>query len=179
MHDTQAIAQSDVPNVARMHDFYLGGKDHLAADRAIAILGKFPEVAQIAPADRAFQGRAVAYAAARGITQFVDLGAGLPTEPATHDTAHAICPDAQVAYVDHDELVLAHARALLAVDDNIAVVPADLREAGTVLTDPALLHVIDLDQPVCILLVSVLHFCVRAGPTSPPGSPDSPSPRPA
>jgi hypothetical protein len=78
--------------------------------------------------------------------------------PATHDTARAICPDARVAYVDHDELVIAHARALLAIDGNIAVIPADLRDAGAVLTDPALLQVIDLEQPVCVRLVSVLHF---------------------
>jgi hypothetical protein len=108
---------ASVPNVARMYDFFLGGKDHLAADRAAdsaaarAILGEFPEVQQIARANRAFQARAVAYAAARGITQFIDLGAGLPTAPATHETARAVCPDARVAYVDHDELVIAHARA--------------------------------------------------------------------
>jgi O-methyltransferase involved in polyketide biosynthesis len=151
---------ADVPSVARMYDYYLGGKDHMAADRAAArvILGQFPEVAQIARANRAFQARAVRYAAAQGITQFIDLGAGLPTEPATHLSARAICPDARVAYVDNDELVIAHARALLAVDGNIAVIPADLRDAGAVLTDPALVQVIDLDQPVCILLISVLHF---------------------
>ncbi len=151
---------ADVPNVARMYDYYLGGKDHLAADRAAAqaILREFPEVGQIARANRAFQARAVAFAAAQGITQFIDLGAGLPTAPATHDTARAACPDARVAYVDHDELVIAHARALLAVDDKIAVVPADLRDAGAVLTSDALASVIDLEQPVCVLLVSVLHF---------------------
>ena len=151
---------TEVPNVARMYDYMLGGKDHLAADRAAAqaILRGFPEVARIARANRAFQARAVAFAAARGITQFIDLGAGLPTMPATHDTAREACPDARVAYVDHDELVIAHARALLAVDDKIAVVPADLRDAGAVLTDDGLASVIDLEQPVCVLLVSVLHF---------------------
>src|SRR5712691_7121504 len=150
----------DVPNVARMYDHLLGGKDHLAADRdaARAILRDFPEVEQIARANRAFQARAVAFAAARGITQFIDLGAGLPTIPATHDTARAACPDARVAYVDHDAVVIAHARALLAVDDKIAVVPADLRDAGAVLTNDGLASVIDLEQPVCVLLVSVLHF---------------------
>jgi O-methyltransferase involved in polyketide biosynthesis len=150
----------DVPNVARMYDYMLGGKDNLAADRAAAqvILRDFPEVEQIARASRAFQARAVRYAAARGITQFIDLGAGLPTVPATHDSARAACPDARVAYVDRDAVVIAHARALLAVDDKIAVIPADLRDAGGVLTDDELAQVIDLDQPVCMLLVSVLHF---------------------
>jgi SAM-dependent methyltransferase len=150
----------DVPNVARMYAYFLGGKDHLAADRAAAraVLGEFPEVEQIARANRAFQARAVAFAAARGITQFIDLGAGLPTVPATHDSARAACPDARVAYVDHDAVVIAHARALLAVDDKIAVIPADIRDAGAVLTDDGLASVIDLEQPVCVLLVSVLHF---------------------
>jgi O-methyltransferase involved in polyketide biosynthesis len=151
---------TDAPNVARMYDFLLGGKDHLAADRAAAqaILREFPEVAQIARANRLFQARAVRHAADRGITQFIDLGAGLPAVPATHDTARAAGPDAGVAYVDHDAVVIAHARALLAVDDKIAVIPADLRDAGAVLTHPDLVTVIDLEQPVCVLLVSVLHF---------------------
>src|SRR5712691_646670 len=168
----------DVPNVARMYDYFLGGKDHLAADRAAAqaILRGFPEVARIARANRTFQARAVAFAAARGITQFIDLGAGLPTLPATHDTARAACPDARVAYVDNDELVIAHARALLAVDDKIAVVPADLRDAGAVLTDPALVQVIDLGRPVCILLVSVLHFLRPRRPTWPWPPTGRPSP---
>jgi len=149
-----------VPNVARLYDYYLGGKDHLACDRAAArdLLAQFPEIASIAQANRAFQARAVAFAAAQGITQFLDLGAGLPTIPATHDTARAACPDARVAYVDHDPVVIAHARALLAVDGKIAVIPADLRDAGAVLTSDALAEVIDLEQPVCVLLVSVLHF---------------------
>jgi len=157
---------TEVPNVARLYDYFLGGKDHLAADRAAAraILRDFPEVAGIARANRAFQARAVAFAAAQGITQFLDLGAGLPTMPATHDTARAACPDARVAYVDHDPVAIAHARALLAVDHNIAVIPADLRDAGSVLTHPDLVTVIDLDQPVCVLLVSVLHFCAMRRP---------------
>ena len=150
----------DVPNVARMYSFFLGGKDHLQADRAaaLAVLRKFPEVADIAKANRAFQARAVAFAAAQGITQFIDLGAGLPTAPATHQSARAVAPAARVAYVDNDSVVIAHSRALLAVDHKIAVIPADIADAGSVLTSPGVASVIDLTQPVCVLLVSVLHF---------------------
>jgi O-methyltransferase involved in polyketide biosynthesis len=150
----------DMSNVARIYDFFIGGKDHLQADRAaaLAVLRRFPEVAGIARANRAFQARAVRHAAGRGITQFIDLGAGLPTAPATHHSARAIAPAARVAYVDNDAVVIAHARALLAVDRQIAVVAADLRDPGAVLTDPGLAQVIDLSRPVCILLVSVLHF---------------------
>jgi S-adenosyl methyltransferase len=152
------------PNVARMYDYLLHGKDHLAVDRAAAagIIRRYPEVALIARANREFQARAVRYVAARGITQFIDLGAGLPAAPNTHDSARQITPDARVAYVDHDPVVLAHARALLAVDSKVAVVAADIGNPGAVLADPALTSLIDLRQPVGVLLVSVLHFLPAA-----------------
>jgi O-methyltransferase involved in polyketide biosynthesis len=152
------------PNIARMYDYLLRGKDHLAVDRAAVtrITRRFPEVAAIARANREFQARAVRYVADRGIAQFIDLGAGLPAAPNTHDSAREIAPDARVAYVDHDPVVLAHARALLAVDSQIAVVAADIRDPGAVLADPALTSLIDLTEPVCFLLVSVLHFLPAA-----------------
>jgi O-methyltransferase involved in polyketide biosynthesis len=148
------------PSIARMYDALLGGKDNFAADRAAvrAILDNFPEAALIARANRAFQARAVRHAARQGITQFIDLGAGLPTAPNTHETARLINPAARTAYVDCDELVLAYARALLAVDDQIAVIEGDIRDPAVVLASPALANLIDLTQPVCLLLVSVLHF---------------------
>lgn len=143
-----------------MYDLLLGGKDHYAADRAAArpVLEKYPEIAQIARANRAFQARAVCYAARQGISQFIDLGAGLPAEPSTHQTAHEIAPGTRVAYVDCDEVVLTHARAMLAVDDKIAVVEGDIGDPAAILADPALAGVIDLAEPVGVLLVSVLHF---------------------
>ncbi len=148
------------PSIARIYDFLLGGKDHHAADRSAArkILETFPEAAQIAQANRAFQARAVRHAARQGITQFIDLGSGLPTAPNTHQSAQQITPGARTAYVDSDELVLAYARALLAVDEQIAVIAADIRNPAAILTSPALTGLIDLTQPVCLLLVSVLHF---------------------
>jgi len=147
-------------SIARIYDYLLGGKDNHAADRAAAarILETFPEAGQIAQANRAFQARAILHAARQGIGQFLDLGAGLPASPSTHEAARRLSPAARVVYVDCDELVLAHARALLAVDEQIAVVGGDIRDPGGLLADPALTGLIDLAEPVCVLLVSVLHF---------------------
>jgi O-methyltransferase involved in polyketide biosynthesis len=147
-----------------MYDYWLGGKDHLAADRAAAdaVLEKFPEVADVARANRAFLTRAVRYAARRGVGQFVDLGAGLPASPNVHEAARAVNRDARVVYVDRDPIVLAHARALLAVDGNVSVVAGDIRDHASLLGDPELTGIIDVAAPVCVLLVSVLHFLTPA-----------------
>jgi O-methyltransferase involved in polyketide biosynthesis len=154
----------DQPNIARMYDYWLQGKDHYSADRAAAdeITEKFPEVAQIAQANRAFLVRAVRHVARQGITQFLDLGSGLPTSPNTHEAAWEAAPGARVCYADNDPVVLAHARALLAIDDKVSVATADIRNPSAYLTDPALTHLIDPATPVCVLLVSVLHFLTAA-----------------
>jgi SAM-dependent methyltransferase len=148
------------PNIARMYDYWLQGKDHFPADRAAAdaVTEKFPEVAQIAQANRTFLARAVRHVASQGITQFVDLGAGLPTSPNTHEVAQQAAPDARVCYVDNDPVVLAHARAQLAIDDKVSVVAGDIRDPATFLTAPTLSSLIDPAAPVCVLLVSILHF---------------------
>lgn len=150
----------ETPNIARVYSLLLGRKDHLPADRAAArpVLREYPEITGIARANRAFQALAIRHAATLGIDQFIDLGAGLPAEPNTHQSARAIAPAARVAYVDNDAVALAHARALLAADGQVAVVAADIRQPAAVLTDAGLASVIDLTRPVCILLVSVLHF---------------------
>jgi O-methyltransferase involved in polyketide biosynthesis len=152
------------PNIARMYDYWLDGKDHFAADRAAAdaVLREFPEVAEIAHANRAFLARAVRYVARKGVGQFLDLGAGLPASPNVHETARAVNPDARVVYLDRDPVVLAHARALLAVDDKVSVVGADIRDHDGLLTDELLTARIDCAAPVCVLLVSVLHFLTAA-----------------
>ena len=148
------------PNIARMYDYWLQGKDHYPADRAaaLAVMEKFPEVATIAQANRAFLVRAVRHVARQGVTQFIDFGAGLPTSPNTHEVAREITPDARVCYVDNDQLVLAHARAMLEVDDNVAVTAGDIRAPGAALADPAIASLIDATTPTCVLMVSVLHF---------------------
>lgn len=147
-------------NIARMYDRWLGGKDNFEADRAAAdgVQQRFPEVAEVARANRAFLARAVRYVARHGISQFIDAGAGLPASPNVHEIAREEAPDARVVYVDHDPVVLSHARALLAVDANVSVVAGDIRDPARMLADPALTRMIDAGDPVCVLLVSVLHF---------------------
>lgn len=117
-------------------------------------------MARVAVANREFVARAVAYAAA-GISQFIDIGAGLPAAPSIHQVARHADPAARAAYVDNDPVVLAHARALLA-GPGLAVVPGDLRQPAAILTDAALRDVIDLDQPACLVLAAVLHFLTPA-----------------
>jgi O-methyltransferase involved in polyketide biosynthesis len=152
------------PSIARIYDYLLGGKDHYAADRDAAhrILADFPEVGQAARANREFVTRAVHHTATCGITQYLDIGAGLPTYPAVHETAQQANPAARVAYVDNDPQVLAYARALLASGPGVVVVPGDMRDPATILSHPDLQLLLDLDQPVCILLASVLHFLLPA-----------------
>jgi O-methyltransferase involved in polyketide biosynthesis len=147
-------------NIARMYSHWLGGKDSFAADRtaADAILGRFPEVADVARANRAFLARAVRYVARQGVSQFIDIGAGLPASPNVHEIAREETPGARVVYVDRDPVVLAHVRALLAVDDSIAVVAGDVRDPARALADPGLARLIDAGEPVCVILGAVLHF---------------------
>jgi hypothetical protein len=125
------------PNIARVYNYLLGGKDHHAADRKAAdsVLADFPEVALVARANREFVTRAVRYVASQGVSQFIDAGAGLPlpASPAVHEAAQQVAPDARVAYVDNDPLVLAHARALLAGGPGVTVVEGDLRDPQAIL----------------------------------------------
>src|SRR5258708_5728256 len=138
------------PNVARTYDYFLGGKDNFAADREAGqqILRVSPEVRPALRANRSFLGRVARFLAGEaGITQFIDLGTGLPTQENVHQVAQATNPRAKVVYVDHDAVVLVHARALLAANDNTTVAGADLRKPADVLAAPELPNLIDLDQP--------------------------------
>jgi hypothetical protein len=148
------------PNVARIYDYLLGGKDHFAVDREAAqrLLAALPNAAAMARANRVFLAAAVRHVARAGITQYLDIGAGLPTSPSVHECARAIVPGARVAYVDSDTLAVSQARALLAGGDGVIAIEGDAREPEAILADAALAGVIDLTEPVCLLLVSVLHF---------------------
>jgi SAM-dependent methyltransferase len=148
------------PNIARVWDYWLGGKDNFAADRELAqkMLAVHPVSAQMARENRQFLGRAVSYVAARGIRQFIDVGAGLPTAVNTHDIARQADPQARVAYVDNDPIVISHARSLLARNPGVIAVPGDMRHPGAILTDAALTGLIDLSAPACVILSAVLHF---------------------
>jgi O-methyltransferase involved in polyketide biosynthesis len=148
------------PNIARVWDYWLGGKDNFAADRELAekMLAVHPVTAQMARENRQFLGRAVGYVAARGVRQFIDVGAGLPTVLNTHDIARHVEPDARVAYVDYDPIVISHARSLLAKSPGVIAVPGDMRDPGRILTDPGLTELIDLAEPACVIMSGVLHF---------------------
>jgi hypothetical protein len=155
---------SSGPNVARIYDYLLGGKDHFAADRQAAqrLIAALPDAAAVARANRAFLAAAVRHAAREGIAQYLDIGAGLPTSPSVHECARAIVPGARVAYVDNDPVAVRHAQALLATGDGVIAIEGDAREPEAILAGPALAGMIDLAEPVCLLLVSMLHFVTAA-----------------
>jgi S-adenosyl methyltransferase len=149
------------PNVARIYDYLLGGKDNFTVDRVAArqLLEASPDIAGIARDNRSFIGRAVRYLAGEaGVRQFIDLGGGLPTQTNVHEMAQAVAPDSRVVYVDNDPVVWSHGQALLAHGDQVAMVHADLREPAAVLGHPDLLALIDLARPVAVVCASVLHF---------------------
>ena len=148
------------PNIARVYDYWLGGKDHFAADRAEAerLLEIFPLLPELAKENRQFQARAVTWLAGQGIRQFLDIGSGLPTaENNTHEVAQAADPSCRVVYVDNDPVVMTHARALLA-GSGVGAVEGDLNDLGGILADPDLLKLIRPDEPTALILAMVLHF---------------------
>lgn len=155
------VFDARTPSIARVYDYLLGGKDNFATDRAVAdkLLAIYPPVADTARESRRFMERAVSWLAGRGVAQFVDLGAGLPTAPNTHETAQRTNPEATVAYVDNDPIVISHLRALHAIhNDRVTVVAADLTDRDATLGDPGLTSVIDVDKPVCVAMGMILHF---------------------
>ena len=151
-----------IAHPARMYDYYLGGKDNYEADRvaAEAAITAYPALRSWARANRAFLGRAVRFAAEQGIRQFLDIGTGIPSAGSTNEVAQAVDPEARVAYVDNDPIVLTHARALLAghPSGHTTVLQADLRDPASILAHPELRAALDLSQPVALMLVAVLHF---------------------
>ena len=157
----RGAVDATIPNVARVYDYMLGGKDNFPADRAAAdqILAAFPEARDGVRYNRAYLRKAVEYLAGEaGIRQFLDIGTGLPTQKNVHEVARAVAPDARVVYVDNDPLVCVHGRSLLADSDEVTMVEADLRRPEEILADPETRRLIDLGQPVAVLLVAILHF---------------------
>ncbi len=151
------------PHSARRYDYWLGGKDNFAADRASGdrIAAAFPTIRTSAVENRRFMRRVVAFLAAEaGIRQFLDIGTGIPTSPNVHEVAQGVDPRARVVYVDNDPMVVVHAQALMSSTPQgaTAYVRADLREPETILASRALADTLDLTQPVALLLVAVLHF---------------------
>jgi hypothetical protein len=152
---------TSVSHPARVYDYYLGGKDNFAADRAAAMDGlkAFPGVLQSVRANRAFLERVVDYLTAEaGMRQFLDIGTGLPSANNTHEVAQSIAPESRIAYVDNDPVVLMHAEALLTSSDPGATdyVEADLRDPGQILRETGKL--LDFSRPVAVMLIGIMHF---------------------
>lgn len=148
------------PSAARVYDYYLGGSHNFAVDRAMAdeAMRLWPELPQIMQANRSFLRRAVRYLTSQGITQFIDIGSGIPTAGNVHEVAQRANPDARVVYVDNDPVAVTHSRAILADSAGAAIVQADLRSPEQIFDDDALQGLVDLTRPVALLLVAVLHF---------------------
>ena len=158
--DDPVLFDTSVAHCARVYDYWLGGKDNFAADRAAAeqAIRDCPDIVPTARANRGFLARTVRFLTAEaGIRQFLDIGTGIPTENNTHDVAQAVAPDSRVVYVDNDPLVLVHARALLAShpDGATAYEEADLRDPGRILDLAA--GLLDFRRPVAVLLLAILH----------------------
>ena len=148
------------PSVARMCDYYLGGSHNFEVDRAAArkALEIWPELPMIMRANRAFMRRAVRYAVSLGITQFLDIGSGIPTFGNVHEVARATDPRCRIVYVDNDPVAVAHSEAIVGDDPGIGVIGADARRPREILDSPVLHKVLDLDRPVALLMVALLHF---------------------
>jgi SAM-dependent methyltransferase len=151
---------TDTPSAARMYDYLIGGANNFAADREAArrVLEIRPEAALLAQANRSFLRRAVRFMVERGIDQFIDLGSGVPTVGNVHEIAQRYDPGARVVYVDIDPIAVMHARHLLAGDPHTIVLEQDIRKPDEILDDRHVRTLLDLDRPVGVLAVAVLHF---------------------
>jgi O-methyltransferase involved in polyketide biosynthesis len=152
---------TSVPHIARVYDFWLGGKDNFAADRAMGerTLQAYPNLVYSVRANRAFLARAVRFlVGTAGIRQFLDIGTGIPTADNTHEVAQRIAPETRIVYVDNDPVVLSHAKSLLRSSPlgACAYLDADLRDPDAILAAAA--HTLDFSQPVAIMLIAVMHF---------------------
>lgn len=148
------------PSVARMYDYHLGGSHNVASDRraAEAAAAGYPDLPMIMRLNRAFLGRTVRYLVEQGIQQFLDLGSGIPTVGNVHEVAQAIQPATRVVYVDSDPIAVALGEAILGNSPNVAVLHGDIRFPEQVLAHPVVARLLDLDRPLAVLLVFVLHF---------------------
>jgi hypothetical protein len=159
--DWRTTFRPDIPSSARIYDYFLGGKDNYPADRDAAdqIATYLPNIREAAQINRAFVRRAVRYLVNEaGISQLIDIGTGLPTMGNVHEVAMAANPAARVVYVDHDPVVLAHARNMLQGTPNAVIIGHDMRAPGDILADPELRRLVDFAEPVGLLFVSMLHF---------------------
>jgi SAM-dependent methyltransferase len=150
----------DRPSAARIYDYWLGGSHNFAPDREMArqVTKLVPDTPLIMQANRAFLHRAVRHLVDAGFRQFLDIGSGIPTLGNVHEVVQKLTPDANVVYVDVDPVAVAHSRHILAGNERVAVIQEDLRRPERILTHHDVTALLDLDQPVALLLVAVLHF---------------------
>jgi hypothetical protein len=157
----------NVPHSARIYDYWLGGKDNFAADRAVgeAMIKAIPDMRHMAGENRRFVHRAARDMVAKeGIRQFLDIGTGIPTRPNLHEVAQQIAPEARVVYVDNDPIVLVHARALMISTEQgrSEYVSADLRAPQSILTEPMLGQTLNMEEPVGLTLIAILMLLADA-----------------
>jgi SAM-dependent methyltransferase len=152
----------DRPHGARVYDYFLGGKDNFAIDRQAAehLLEAFPGFRTAARSNRMWMHRAARYVAERGVTQFLDVGTGIPTSPNLHEVVQQVVPEARVVYADNDPIVLAHSRALLVstAEGKTAYLEADVTDPQSILESAEVKDVLDLSKPVALSLVGVFHY---------------------
>ncbi|HSL08313.1 MAG TPA: SAM-dependent methyltransferase [Pseudonocardiaceae bacterium] len=148
------------PSVARVYDYFLGGSHNFAVDRQVGrrTIELWPDLPLALQANRAFLRRSVRYLVKQGITQFLDIGSGIPTEGNVHEVAQVASPEARVVYVDIDPVAVAHSRAILEGNPRADIVQADLRDLPAILDDPRSRRLLDLTQPIGVLMVAILHF---------------------
>ncbi|MGW1682298.1 SAM-dependent methyltransferase [Saccharopolyspora sp. NPDC002376] len=148
------------PNAARVYDYYLGGDHNFAIDRQMAeeAIEMWPDLPLVMQANRAFLRRAVQFCVEQGIRQFLDLGSGIPTVGNVHEVAQQPAPGSRVVYVDTDPVAVAYSKKLLSDNPDASIVDADLRDPERVLGSPEVAELLDLSQPVALMMVAVLHF---------------------
>jgi hypothetical protein len=165
--DTAGTAiDTTVPHSARIWNYFLGGKDNYAVDRAAGdeYAKVFPGIVDVARASRSFLTRTIRYLAGEaGIRQFLDVGTGLPTADNTHQVAQQVAPQARIVYADNDPLVLAHARALLTStpEGATAYIHADLRETDKIIAEAA--TTLDFTEPIALILSGILGHVTDTG----------------
>jgi SAM-dependent methyltransferase len=157
-----AQIDTTIPQSARIYDYWLGGKDNFAPDRAVAeaLAAQIPTIRTMVRSQRVFLVRAVDYLVREaGIRQFLDIGTGIPSRDNVHEVAQRIAPECRILYVDNDPIVLAHARALMTSTEQgrTDFILSDVRRPRAILDDPTLRDTLDLTRPVALFLVGVLH----------------------
>jgi hypothetical protein len=155
------VIDTSVAHSARVHDYWLGGKDNFAVDRTAgdAMSAAYPDMVMSVRANRAFLARAVRFLAAEaGIRQFLDIGTGIPAANNTHEVAQSTAPSCRVVYVDYDPVVLLHAQALLTSSAQGAVdyIDADVRDPQPILEQAA--RTLDFSRPVAVMMIAIMHL---------------------